>query len=335
MNTLPTTSRLDYMDLTKGVLVLLMVVYHSLNYSSEYYLAFRYFSFLPPSFIFISGLLIFEIYPEKYRNRRIEIYRRLWVRGGKLFALFVVLNIFAGPFTGKLQITSENLTLSNVSSAFFSLFVFGTGRSAVFEILLPIAYLLILSPLLLHACSRRPWLIYGMSISVFVICLWLNGTRWSSETLNLVSAGMLGLAMGSLHLASLAFLKSKHVLFLSIAAFVSYYPFSIHYGYSYSIQIVGAAVSVIMLLSVSVKIGNGFLWRGLMLLGKYSLLAYIIQIVILQLIMRLAGRPAPGSSPFWMELFGTLALMTLTIIGIDWLRERSRLADSAYKWTLA
>ena len=39
--TTPPKPRLAYLDMTKGILVVLMVVYHSLNYTNQYHLGFR------------------------------------------------------------------------------------------------------------------------------------------------------------------------------------------------------------------------------------------------------------------------------------------------------
>ena len=38
--------RIDALDMTKGVLVVAMVIYHSLNYSTDYTLGFKYLPFL-------------------------------------------------------------------------------------------------------------------------------------------------------------------------------------------------------------------------------------------------------------------------------------------------
>ena len=55
------------LDFTKGVLVLLMILYHWINYfvgiSGPVY---TYLRFIPPSFIFIAGFLIANVYPTKY-----------------------------------------------------------------------------------------------------------------------------------------------------------------------------------------------------------------------------------------------------------------------------
>ena len=55
--------RISALDFTKGALVLVMVLYHWLNYfvgpQGDFY---RYLSFLPPSFICITGFLISHVY---------------------------------------------------------------------------------------------------------------------------------------------------------------------------------------------------------------------------------------------------------------------------------
>src|SRR5688572_16456676 len=72
-----------------------MVVYHSLNYTNQHQLAFRYLSFLPPSFILITGYLIVHVYSPRYDLDRRQIVARLLLRGVKILTLFTVLNIVA------------------------------------------------------------------------------------------------------------------------------------------------------------------------------------------------------------------------------------------------
>src|SRR5438067_11789214 len=85
--------RIDALDMTKGVLVMAMVVYHSFNYSTDYTLGFNYLPFLPPSFILITGFLISRLYftPEAARDSR--VYGRLFFRGCRLLVLFTLLNL--------------------------------------------------------------------------------------------------------------------------------------------------------------------------------------------------------------------------------------------------
>src|ERR1700758_2466346 len=74
-------TRIEALDMTKGVLVVAMVIYHSFNYSTDYTLGFKCLPFLPPSFILITGFLISRLYftPETPRDSR--VYGRLLFRG--------------------------------------------------------------------------------------------------------------------------------------------------------------------------------------------------------------------------------------------------------------
>src|SRR5256885_17147620 len=85
--------RIDALDMTKVVLVMAMVIYHSFNYSTDYTLGFKYLPFLPPSFILITGFLIARLYftPDAARDSR--VYGRLFFRGCRLLVLFTLLNL--------------------------------------------------------------------------------------------------------------------------------------------------------------------------------------------------------------------------------------------------
>src|SRR5438046_666172 len=73
--------RINELDMTKGVLVLFMVVYHTLNYSTEYTLSFIYLPFLPPSFILITGFLMGRLYLRGQPPAGSDVLARLAVRG--------------------------------------------------------------------------------------------------------------------------------------------------------------------------------------------------------------------------------------------------------------
>ena len=127
--------------MTKGVLVVLMVVYHTLNYSTDYTLSFKYLPFLPPSFILITGLLIGRLYLRNDTGASNGASMRLVLRGLRLVVIFTVLNLLA-------QVVGRNKPSGpggQFGAAFFDywfeIYVLG-GAAAAFEVLLPIAYLL-------------------------------------------------------------------------------------------------------------------------------------------------------------------------------------------------
>src|SRR4051812_31970835 len=86
----------EALDFTKGALVLLMVLYHWINYFiSREGMVYRYIRFITPSFIFITGFLISQIYLAKNDGRDARLPKRLLVRGLKLLGIFTVLNLGA------------------------------------------------------------------------------------------------------------------------------------------------------------------------------------------------------------------------------------------------
>ena len=89
------------LDFTKGALVLFMVLYHTMNYFMENRGGawLKYLRFLPPSFIFITGFLISNVYLTRYGSGDARLYRRLIVRGLKLVMIFTLLNLLAGLVT--------------------------------------------------------------------------------------------------------------------------------------------------------------------------------------------------------------------------------------------
>src|SRR5262249_20409824 len=94
-------ARMTSVDFVKGALVLVMVLYHWLNYFvGLQWGGYRYLRFLTPSFIFITGFIVSYVYLSKYRYDDPLLRLRLWLRGLKLLGVFVVLNILADRTLG-------------------------------------------------------------------------------------------------------------------------------------------------------------------------------------------------------------------------------------------
>src|ERR1700728_1825387 len=90
----PKSPRIPALDFTKGALVLIMVLYHWINYfigpDWGYY---RYLRFLTPSFIFVTGFMISNVYLAKYDPSDPRLPKRLFTRGFKLLIIFIALNL--------------------------------------------------------------------------------------------------------------------------------------------------------------------------------------------------------------------------------------------------
>lgn len=324
--------RLASLDIAKGLFVLAMVFYHSLNYSSEYYLAFRYLSFLPPSFIFIAGYLVIALYPNRYQADTRRMYLRLIVRGLRLILIFTLLNL------GGLMVARSYHPL-DVPAVMWEngvdIFVIGSGRYAIFEVLLPIGYFLVISPLILwvHGRGRLPLLVLG----IFSVAgtAWLNHHGVSSGNLNLLAAGVLGASVAP-------FVRLEHLaggclkLAVLAGAFAAYELIGRTWGHVFEIQILGSTIAVFLFLAFAQAVPVGS-WpvRRMIILGQYSLLGYILQIAVLQVILRLSGRPEPWSVAFHAWMIATLVAMTLLVEATHLLRSKSPLADRAYRLVFA
>src|SRR5277367_1026838 len=114
----PKAQRISALDFTKGALVLIMVLYHWINYfigsQWEYY---RYLRFLTPSFICVTGFMISNVYLSKYDASDPRLPKRLFTRGLKLLAVFLVLNlarVFIVPAVGTGVVSHNLLNVENI-----------------------------------------------------------------------------------------------------------------------------------------------------------------------------------------------------------------------------
>jgi multisubunit Na+/H+ antiporter MnhF subunit len=145
-----TTQRISALDFTKGALVLIMVLYHWINYFiGPQWPYYPYLRFLTPSFIFITGFMVSHVYLAKYDPADRRLSQRLFTRGLKLLAIFLVLNvarIFIVPALSTGVLGGDLLDPGNM----FIVFVSGnlsvvSGKLVSFFILVPISYLLMFS----------------------------------------------------------------------------------------------------------------------------------------------------------------------------------------------
>jgi fucose 4-O-acetylase-like acetyltransferase len=327
----PSQIRLAFLDIAKGILVVLMVIYHSLNYTKDYYLGFRYLSFLPPSFILITGFLLSIVYYPRYKAGDRKLVQRLIVRGLKLLVLFTVLNIVSqfvrSPAYGR------SIGLGTFFQRWSDIFFLGSDRAAVFEVLLPIAYLLLLAPLLIALAYRFVAFLPLLTASAIGGCAYLDYRGTSIVNLNFMSAGLLGMLAGRL-LPNLEFL-GRYVWVL-VLAYAAYFPLGMWRGYVFAVQLLGACVALGLVCGLSVKLANGSWYdHRLIRIGQYSLFAYIFQIAILQTLSRFVGRPDPLSFQALTLFGGTMILMVLAVEITEWIRQRSFGVDKIYKATFA
>jgi hypothetical protein len=318
--------RIEALDMTKCVLIVAMVIYHSFNYSTDYRLGFRYLPFLPPSFILITGFLISRLYfkPEVACDPR--VHGRLLFRGFRLLILFTLLNV-ATQIMGRQKFATDPQGIAYLADYWFEIYGIGGARFAAFSILLPIAYLLLLAPLLilLHRFNRV--LVPLVAVSVAIFCA---APSQPSVNLALLSAGLIGIILGSVPATALS--AMGRYWYMAVAGYIGYLSLSHLFWQSPFDQLLNAFLALAAIFSVCAAINSDSpIGRRLLVLGKYSLLAYIVQIAILQILARFVGRMEPFSVLFFLQMLGVLLLMIIMAESLGWARMKSTWVDASYR----
>ena len=334
-NKAPRNSALDF---TKGALVLFMVLYHWNNYFFGAH-DNRYLRFLTPSFIFISGFIISNIYLSKYEASDPKLPKRLFERGLKILGVFFVLNFTRDAlalFGGQDQAVAAHWTVQSL----IDIYIVGNGvgggqgKAVAFFVLVPIGYLLILSALLVML-SRYFRYAFHVFATVFLIAIGaLYFVGMQSPNLELLTIGLLGVIAGYLPLSRVNSVV-RHPFALCVSYLV-YLGAITHWNVRYPLQIVGVYLTLMIIYLVGLKSGEPGTLRGwVILLGKYSLYGYIAQIAILQLLHVALKTLTP---PILLLAVSFVLAFVLTVVSVeilDRLRRRSSLLDSAYKAVFA
>lgn len=323
--------RIDALDITKGVLVVLMVVYHSLNYSTRYQLPFRYLSFLPPSFILITGFLLSHVYLTR-RPLDARLARRLLGRGAKLLALFAVLNVI-GQFVRSQSYHGSSLGLGGLINAWEEVLLWGGSRFATFDVLLPIAYLLLLSPALLWLTRLHRLALPALTLAVLGTCAGLERGGECPPNLTFISVGIVGMLIGLLPASALR--HAGRLLPVSLVAYAAYFLISRTIGLPFHQQLTGALFALMIIYGTAVLTSsNGWFSRRLITLGQYSLIGYIGQIGLLQIYSHIMGRPQPDSVDLAVML-GVALVFTIAVVELTAsLHARSKFFRTFYRAVL-
>ncbi|HET7106166.1 MAG TPA: hypothetical protein VFI38_05100 [Candidatus Acidoferrum sp.] len=327
------TNRNPALDFTKGALVLIMVLYHWLNYFYGPHDS-RYLRFLTPSFICITGFLVSNIYLSKYDISDPRLPKRLFQRGAKILGVFLFLNILRtfvvqGVLAG--MSSSESSPMSNL----IDVYVIGSGvgggqaKAVAFFVLIPIGYVLILSAVLAIVSRYFRYAFHAACLISLMAIGILAYYDLQSPNLELVTIGLLGVLAGFLPTARVDALVRRP--FLLGGAYALYMAAITFWNVIYPLQIVGVFLTLMIIYWLGQISGQSALAsRTTILLGKYSLFGYISQIAVLQVLhfgLRfLDSRTVLLGSSFLLA-FG---LTILSVVIVDRVRSISPVANKLY-----
>jgi peptidoglycan/LPS O-acetylase OafA/YrhL len=335
----PKAQRISALDFTKGTLVLLMVLYHWTNYFLNLdWTFYKYLHFLTPSFIFITGFTISNLYLSKYAAADPRLSKRLFVRGLKLIAIFIALNlvrISVLPELGTHALVLHPLDPKNL----FTIFVSGNlpvvgGKLVSFSILVPISYLLMFSGALMLPFRFYRYTFHVMCLLLLLSILALGVAGAGSYNLEFVTIGMLGVLTGFMPIEAINdFVRHPYTLAL---AYVCYTIAITIWNVPFPLLVVGVFLSLMVVYLVGASGSESGRIRGeVILLGKCSLFGYISQIAILQILSAGLRHTNLGFAVLGISFFAAFALTIFSVEGVDRARARTVGVDRLYKAVFA
>jgi len=262
----------------------------------------------------------------------------LFVRGLKLLTVFLLLNVLVYAALSRVQLP-YSLWGKSLRSLSWAAFVVGTSRApdgqknVIFNVLVPIAYLLIVSAVVI--LTKRVRYAFYCTLYVLIAAVIFLGS-WDLENmyLDLLMIGVLGVVVGFAGREQIAFVVS-HPYILTTLYCLSLAGITI-WGIPLPLQIVSVILTTALLYTAgSSPATPGTARRRTILLGKYSLLGYIGQIAILQGLRRISWLSQHGVGPSLGALLLTVLLTVAVVEAVDIARQRSKIANELYRLVFA
>jgi len=316
-----------------------MVLYHWINYfigpQWEYY---EYLRFLTPSFIFITGFMISHVYLSKYDAADPRLAKRLFVRGLKLLAIFIALNVartFVIPMLGTGAVVANPLDLRNIFIVYVSGNLPVVGAKLVsFYILVPISYVLIFSGALMlpYRFFRYTFHLVCLVLLLSIVILGLINAH--SQNLELFTIGMLGVLIGFTRITAINdFVRHPYMLAF---AYLCYTIAITIWNVPFLLQVIGVFLSLMVIYLVGTSGSESDKIRSeVILLGKYSLFGYISQMVILQFLNAGLHHVDPGIAVLVISFIAAFALTIISVEVVDRARTKAPSMDKLYKAVFA
>ncbi len=326
------TERDPALDFTRGALVVLMIIYHAVNYAAADQAVLRHLRFLPGAFVFLSGFVVSRVYLARRGTGKGSAGARVMLRGVRLFGLFLALNLLVHAVVPE----SYNRRLDFAEFIGRLDVVLGPGgvRTAVFGVLLPIAYVLAASGAALALGRQGEQLLRLLGVTVFAV-----SAAWAVFTplpfnLELSALGFLGVLAGMMPSARIPTLMRRPTLiFLGLGALHLVLATG-EPGFLFTAALVSVTLMALQMTG-RFLCPSLFAAAALAGLGRHSLLAYLLQIAALQAIFRATRALGGGHPELFTAMIMTLLLTTAGIAATLELRARMPRFDRAYRAVLA
>jgi hypothetical protein len=292
---------------------------------------YGYIRFISGSFIFISGYIISMFYVGKFKFDRGGTTRRLVMRGLKLFILFSGLNILIN-LTGIGNPAKAPLGIQQYINNLSTIYISGDIKYAAFLILLPISYLLMISPIILQFSNSR--ILLNVTILLIVFSLTLYNIQWNN--LNLGMIGMIGLSVGiGIDGIGKSFaMKSRVSIILGLIIMILMMGYLDRNILTYSL---GVMIVLKLIYDFAMTLNSEMKYfQGIILVGQYSLVCYIMQIIILQGLSRVLDKKRWGLGYETILIFILTNIFILALCALlKYLRNQYGFIDKSYRFVFS
>ncbi len=332
--------RNEAIDFTKGFLVIGMVAYHTLNYFlNGRSVMYVYVNYVTTAFIFYSGLLCGTIYLKKYLNDPLYVSKRLLIRSFKLLILFIVVNIAMHIVLNESNY-GEDLGVNVLLYNLYSIFIIGNPQLMAFEILLPIAYVIIICALLLYLFKLRFIILCFLILSFFLIHY--KGIKLGynpSSILVGIGGFYTGLVCSEIYSNIKRTINNIVIIPLTLLFFLVVVPIGAKLQFVTGAKLDFFPNYIITNLVVAslYTLGNWLnsskiLTKHIILFGQFSLYLYLVQIFILQILSSVLkiNNQLINMGHLCVFVFVNLCLVFFCYFA-EFSRKRFRIIDYAYR----
>jgi peptidoglycan/LPS O-acetylase OafA/YrhL len=303
----PPAQRDDAVDSCRGLLVLSMVLYHTLNYFSPGSSVFRWLGYIAAGFVLASGYVTTHMTLPRYGGSPQRMLVKLVARGGKLLLLFTILNLLANLFFSR-NFDGRIMGLRRFLGNLWPVYGPGDPDIASFEVLVPISYVLLMAGPVLAFVRPPTWVLVPSLLGLGIYAtLGFQGID-IPYNIRLTTYGVLGMMLGVFPDPPPRQASGIQRLLLVFLGVVCYAGLTIWFPDFFP----GRAAAVVVIMYAFYEWGRadlpgGFLKARVVVLGRYSLAGYLVQICFLQIIKRVAG-------PVSMSDVAVAALVLLVVL---------------------
>jgi hypothetical protein len=198
----------------------------------------------------------------------------------------------------------------------------------------PISYLLMFSGALMLPYRFYRYTFHVLCVLLLLSILILGMTGAHSFNLEFVTIGMLGVLIGFVPIAAInGFVRHPYTLAF---AYLCYTIAITMWNVPFPLLVVGVFLSVMVIYLVGASGSeSGTIKSEFVLLGKYSLFAYIAQVAILQILSASLHRFDLGVAGLGISFFAAFALTILSVEVVDRARASTASIDRLYKVVFA